>query len=144
MTAGKKALYSKALAGSVAYIALKNMDKVNFFSWSEGIQNKKLNMQAGQSFAQAVQFLEELEQNGETSFTKTIKQCSGLPLGRGISILFSDLLTEDDWKEGISYCSIKSKRSFWFGCWQKKRYLLKSEEPFVWWIKKQNKQETWK
>ncbi len=109
MTAGKKALYSKALAGSVAYIALKNMDKVNFFSWSEGIQNKKLNMQAGQSFAQAVQFLEELEQNGETSFTKTIKQCSGLPLGRGISILFSDLLTEDDWKEGIKLLQHKKQ-----------------------------------
>lgn len=109
MTAGKKTLYSKALAGSVAYIALKNMDKVNFFSWSEGIQNKKLNMQAGQSFAQAVQFLEELEQNGETSFTKTIKQCSGLPLGRGISILFSDLLTEDDWKEGIKLLQHKKQ-----------------------------------
>ena len=85
------------------------MDKVNFFSWSEGIQNKKLNMQAGQSFAQAVQFLEELEQNGETSFTKTIKQCSGLPLGRGISILFSDLLTEDDWKEGIKLLQHKKQ-----------------------------------
>ena len=109
MTAGKKAFYSKALAGSVAYIALKNMDKVNFFSWSEGIQNKKLNMQAGQSFAQAVQFLEELEQNGETSFTKTIKQYNGLPLGRGISILFSDLLTEDDWKEGIKLLQHKKQ-----------------------------------
>ena len=109
MTEGKKALYSKALAGSVAYIALKNMDKVNFFSWSDGIQSKKLNIQTGQPFIEAVRFLEDLKQGGETSFTKAIGQCSALPLGRGVSIVFSDLLTEDHWKEAVKLLQHKTQ-----------------------------------
>lgn len=74
MSEGNKSLYSKGLAASIAYIALKNMDKVNLFGWSDGLQQKKLNTHTSNQFMDVVQFLNELEQKGKTSFTKTIKE----------------------------------------------------------------------
>ena len=101
MSESKKALYSKALMASVAYVALKNMDKVNLYCWGDGLQQKKLNTQSSNRFMEVVQFLNQIEQSGQTSFTKTIRECAGLHLGRGVSVVFSDLLTEDNWKEAI-------------------------------------------
>ncbi|MCI8629082.1 MAG: DUF58 domain-containing protein [Firmicutes bacterium] len=109
MSEGNKSLYSKSLAASIAYIALKNMDKVNLFGWSDGLQQKKLNTHTSNQFMNVVQFLNELEQKGETSFTKTIKECGSLPLGRGISFIFSDFLTEDNWKESMKLLQYKKQ-----------------------------------
>ncbi|MEY8321011.1 DUF58 domain-containing protein [Lachnospiraceae bacterium 46-61] len=109
MFEGNKSLYSKGLAASIAYIALKNMDKVNLFGWSDGLQQKKLNTHTSNQFMDVVQFLNELEQKGKTSFTKTIKECGSLPLGRGISFVFSDFLTEDNWKESMKLLQYKKQ-----------------------------------
>ena len=109
MSESKKALYSKALMASVAYVALKNMDKVNLYCWGDGLQQKKLNTHTSNQFMNVVQFLNELEQKGETSFTKTIKECGSLPLGRGISFIFSDFLKEDNWKESMKLLQYKKQ-----------------------------------
>ncbi len=109
MSDSAKALYGKSLAASIAYVALKNMDKVNLFCWGDGIQQKKLNTQSSSRFAEVVQFLNDIGQSGQTSFTKTIKECGSLHLGRGISLVFSDFLTEDNWKESIKLLQYKKQ-----------------------------------
>lgn len=109
MSESTKALYAKSLAASISYVALKNMDKVNLFCWGDGIQQKKLNTQSGNRFAEVVQFLNDIKQNGQTSFTKTIQECASLHLGRGISFVFSDFFTEDNWKESIKLLQYKKQ-----------------------------------
>ncbi len=109
MSDTQKQLYTKALTASIAYVALKNMDKVNLFCWGDGLQQKKLNTQSSNQFMEVVQFLNQSEQKGFTSFTKAIKECANLPLGRGISFVFSDLLTEDNWKEAIKLLQYKKQ-----------------------------------
>ena len=109
MSENKKQLYAKSLTASIAYVALKNMDKVNLFCWGDGLQQKKLNTQSGNRFMEIVQFLNQLEQKGLTSFTKSIKECASLPLGRGISFVFSDFFTEDNWKEAIKLLQYKKQ-----------------------------------
>ena len=109
MSDTQKQLFAKALTASIAYVSLKNMDKVNLFCWGDGLQQKKLNTQSSNQFMEIVQFLSQSEQKGVTSFTKTIKECANFPFGRGISFVFSDFLTEDNWKEAIKLLQYKKQ-----------------------------------
>ena len=97
----QKATYAKALAASLAYISLKNMDAVNLFAWGDGLYHKKWNIQSKNRFLEVVQFLESLEQTGETNFTKTLQDCQSTPFKQGVSIIFSDFFTETPWQDAI-------------------------------------------
>lgn len=101
MATGDKALYAKGLAASIAYISLKDTDKVNLLAFGDGLHEKKINLQSKNAFIDAVHFLDELAVGGLTKFSRTIRDCNGISLGRGVSIMISDFLTDDNWQEGV-------------------------------------------
>lgn len=97
----EKFVYAKAVAASLAYISLQNMDKVNLMTWSEGILEKKQNIQSKNRFLEMMQFLQGVRGSGKTSFSKTISEFCANTSERGISIIISDFLTEEKWEEAI-------------------------------------------
>ncbi len=101
MEDGEKYSYAKALAASLAYIALKDADKVNLFSWGDGLQEKKLNTRSKNMFVTVVQFLDGLESRGKTRLTKAVSESLGMNAGRGISVIISDFFSEDGWEEAV-------------------------------------------
>jgi len=99
MDFGRKFLFARALAGSLAYLSLKNMDCVSLYSWNTSLQKEKTKLQSPKSFYQAVQFLNTLNCSGESRLLDCIKQNSNR--GQGISILLSDFFLDDDWQQAF-------------------------------------------
>lgn len=87
-----KFLQAKAIAASIAYIALCGGDRVNFFLWNEGISVEKRGIARRDSFLELLLLLERLEPAGKSNPVRAGLLCGRL--GRGISVMISDFFTE--------------------------------------------------
>ena len=101
MAVGGKGLYAKALSASLAYISLKDTDKVNIIAFGDGITEKKMNLQTKKAFLNAVQFLDSIPIKGGTKLSQTVQDIGKLSIGQGASIIISDFLTDDNWQEAV-------------------------------------------
>jgi len=93
MGSGGKFLQAKAMAASLAYVALCDGERVNVFVWNQKIVLQKRNIVQKRALLQILQLLEQAESGDETDPTRAVL-LSG-QLGRGISVIVSDFLTEN-------------------------------------------------
>ena len=89
----EKGYYAKLVCASIAYIALKNNDKVNIYAFGDGLKEQKLNNISHNAFAKVVGFLDMLEFNGESSLKKTV---DGSQITKGKAVIISDMFLQDD------------------------------------------------
>jgi uncharacterized protein (DUF58 family) len=97
----KKMIYAKALAASLSYITLQSMDKLNILSWNQGLNAKKTHVHNKTRFLEIIHFLDGIQAFGETNLSKSIHEFCKQPLVRGVSIVISDFLSEENWEESI-------------------------------------------
>lgn len=105
----EKQWYSKMLAASLAYISLKNMDKVNLFICGKSIKANKLNLQSKNTFLDIIHFLDSVSASGGTNLYESIKESIKVPIGEGISIILSDFFTEGSYKEAVKLLQSKKQ-----------------------------------
>lgn len=96
-----KAYYSKMLAASIAYISLKNLDKVNIFPFGSYIYDKKLNICSKNMFFDVLNYLDNLKIEGESKFESFINKNIIKNIGKGLSIIISDFFCENGFEESI-------------------------------------------
>lgn len=92
MDFGGKAVMAKALAASLAYIAAGGGDRTQIFAFGEKAGAQKLGITKKGQLAETLDFLDGLEPCGGTDYLRAIRERSGL--GRGVSIILSDFLSE--------------------------------------------------
>ena len=92
MDFGGKAVMAKALAASLAYIAAGGGDRTQIFAFGEKAGAQKLGITKKGQLAETLDFLDGLEPGGGTDYLRAIRERSGL--GRGVSIILSDFLSE--------------------------------------------------
>ncbi len=92
MDFGGKAVMAKALAASLAYIAAGGGDRTQIFAFSEKTGAQKQGITKKGQLAETLDFLDGLEPCGGTDYLRAIRERSGL--GRGVSIILSDFLSE--------------------------------------------------
>ena len=92
MDFGGKAVMAKALAASLAYIAAGGGDRTQIFAFSEKTGAQKQGITKKGQLAETLDFLDGLEPGGGTDYLRAIRERSGL--GRGVSIILSDFLSE--------------------------------------------------
>ena len=92
MDFGGKAEMAKALAASLAYIAAGGGDRTQIFAFSEKTGAQKQGITKKGQLAETLDFLDGLEPCGGTDYLRAIRERSGL--GRGVSIILSDFLSE--------------------------------------------------
>lgn len=117
----KKMIYAKALAASLSYVTLQSMDKLNILSWNQGLDAKKINVHNKTRFLEIMHFLDSIQPFGETNLSKSIHEFSKQPLERGISIVISDFLSEENWEESIKLLQYQKQDVMFI-------WLLSSEE----------------
>ena len=112
MKAGEpeKLFYSKQLAASISYIALRNMDVVNLFGFSDTITQEKKNIQTKNLFPDLVEFLDELPVNKESRLVNSIDKMKHTPMAKGISFIISDFFSEDGYEEAIKLLQYKRQQ----------------------------------
>lgn len=92
MDFGEKIVMAKALAASLAYIAAGGGDRTQIFAFGEKAGAQKLGITKKSQLAETLDFLDGLEPGGGTDYLRAIRERSGL--GRGVSIILSDFLSE--------------------------------------------------
>ncbi len=92
MDFGGKIAMAKALAASLAYIAAGGGDRTQIFAFGEKAGAQKLGITKKGQLAETLDFLDGLELGGGTDYLRAIRERSGL--GRGVSIILSDFLSE--------------------------------------------------
>lgn len=92
MDFGGKAVMAKTLAASLAYIAAGGGDRTQIFAFSEKTGAQKQGITKKGQLAETLDFLDGLEPGGGTDYLRAIRERSGL--GRGVSIILSDFLSE--------------------------------------------------
>ncbi len=92
MDFGGKIVMAKALAASLAYIAAGGGDRTQIFAFSEKTGAQKQGITKKGQLAETLDFLDGLEPGGGTDYLRAIRERSGL--GRGVSIILSDFLSE--------------------------------------------------
>jgi uncharacterized protein (DUF58 family) len=105
----EKAFYSKQLAASIAYIALKNMDRVNIYGCNRTITAKKMDLQTKNTFLETVKFLDTLQIEDETKLVQSILQMRHTNMAKGISIIISDFFSMDGYKEVVKMLQYKNQ-----------------------------------
>ncbi len=102
----EKGFYAKMIGASIAYIALKNNDKVNVFSWNNGLKEQKVNSISKNSFPSIVSFIDGLEFEGESGLRKAVEEALKTTR-RGISFIISDMFVQGDLEDALKALTYK-------------------------------------
>jgi hypothetical protein len=98
------------VVAALSYIALNNLDRVNISTMDSGsIENIK-SAAGNKAFRRILRELENLEFNGSTDLTKSIKKRPLTP--RGVSIVVSDFFNNEgmrDLEEALKYLAFKKQ-----------------------------------
>lgn len=106
----EKLFYAKQLAASIAYIALRNMDLVNLFAFSDEITNEKKNIQTKNLFPDLLDFLDNLPVNKESRLVNALNKIKNIPMTKGISFIISDFFSEDGYEEAVKLLQYKKQQ----------------------------------
>lgn len=96
-----KGFYSAVLVCSLAYIALKNTDRINLFAFNDKICYKKIGVSASQRFFEAVSFVEGFSYGGGTDINAAVSESLKDIRGRGISYVVSDFCSNGGARQAI-------------------------------------------
>jgi len=107
MAVGEKLRYATELAGAVAHVALKDMNRVGVFAFAQRIVSG-VPARSGPFHLQKIfSFLEGLEPLAPTSLSTALEELSKLPLRRGLIVLLSDMLDPEGCEPGLLHLLVK-------------------------------------
>lgn len=97
----EKAIYSKQLAASIAYIAMKNSERINLYTFSQDLNDMKKGISGKASFFEVMKFLDNIKYEGKTYINNLFNK--GTTFERGISIIISDVFSLDGYENAIKF-----------------------------------------
>ena len=105
MTTGtpSKLEYARRLAAALCYIGLMRLDAITIQSFSDHLCKPFLCCGGRHRIAQAVDHLASMSSGGRTSYFKMVRQFSAECPQRGLLILLSDFLDEEDCTRPLQY-----------------------------------------
>ncbi len=102
MAIGGKLEYAARLAGALAYLSLKDLNRVGIFPFAgdlvQGVPPRGGHRQIFEIF----RFLRDVEPAGETSINESLARFARARRESGLAILLSDMLSEDGFEEGLA------------------------------------------
>ena len=107
----RKAAYSVAAAATLGFLAVGNMDKVNFYFMKGDHAEDPFGTIVGKNaYFRAVGELENLVFEEETDIGKCITNCSTTGTNNGLTVIISDFFTDSDWKKAVDYLCYKKRQ----------------------------------
>lgn len=96
-----KADIARQLAASVCYLALVRFDRAAINVLDDRLRQRSEVFSGRAAFHRAVMFLDGVEFTGNTGLASPLR--SSPPPAGGISVLISDMLAADDWRQAVSF-----------------------------------------
>lgn len=104
-----KLYYAKMLAASIGYISLKNTDRVNMMLFNSQVTDEKTKLVSKNSFFEIVNFLDNIDSNGQTDINNSIMKNISKLSNRGICFIFSDFFSLNGFIEAIKMLRYKKQ-----------------------------------
>ncbi len=103
MGLGGKWDYARRLAAAIIYVGLVRLDAIQLIPFREGLEE---GLQCGggrHRFSPVSDALAGLEAKGKTDFSRVTREFLGAGRGKGLVIVISDFLGEEDWLKPLQY-----------------------------------------
>ena len=110
-TNAQKGRYAVAAAAALGFLAVQNMDKVNYYFMREGRAEDPFGTIVGKnSFFRAMSGLSNVEYEGDLDMESCVTHCGNVSENNGLSVIISDFCTESDWKKAVDYLCYKKRQ----------------------------------
>lgn len=107
MATGEKLAYAVRLAGALAYIGLKELNRVGVFPFARELAHGIAPRAGSSQLHKIFRLLGTLEATGETALNESLERFAKLPLENGLAIILSDMLDEQGYQLGLSHLLYK-------------------------------------
>lgn len=105
-----KGYYSKLIAASIIYIAVKNADNVNIFVCNDKINFIKKRINNIDLYINIINFLDDIKFEGKTNLSKIISTLPDTKIKQGVNFILSDFFLEDEYKKSIKCLKYKKQQ----------------------------------
>jgi uncharacterized protein (DUF58 family) len=101
MAVGEKLAYAAQIAGAIAYVGLKEMNRVGVFPFVSDVA-RGVPPKAGMAHLHHVfKLLGSLEPAGQTSLNESLERFSTIPLRQGLAVVLSDMFDPQGYEHGL-------------------------------------------
>ena len=100
---GSKFDYARKLAGAMTYVGLVRLETINILPFAQELADGHVCGGGRHRFAPAADYLESLKAQGHTRFLTCAKEFAARFPQRGLLIVISDFLGEEDWEKPLQY-----------------------------------------
>ncbi|MCX8102852.1 MAG: DUF58 domain-containing protein [Candidatus Bipolaricaulota bacterium] len=101
MAVGEKLTYAVQLAGAIAYVGLKEMNRVGVFPFARDVAQGVPPKPGMAHLHHIFDLLGRLEPSGQTALTESLERFSKRPLRQGLAVLLSDMLDPQGYEHGL-------------------------------------------
>ena len=106
-----KSNYAVAIAASLGFLSVHNMDKLSFnLIKGDRAENPFGTIVGKTSFFRAISELENLEFTGDSDLGKAITSYPKTGSNDGLTVIISDFLTDSNWKKAVDYLTYKKRQ----------------------------------
>ncbi|OGF53224.1 MAG: hypothetical protein A2Z21_09640 [Candidatus Fraserbacteria bacterium RBG_16_55_9] len=102
MEMGNKLDYAARLAGALAYLGLKDLNRVGIFPFASDLRSGVPPRGGYRQVFEIFRFLQAVQPSGETSINESLTRFARIRRENGLAILISDMLSEDGYEEGLA------------------------------------------
>ncbi len=103
MGLGSKWDYARKLAAAITYVGLVRLDAMQLVPFRDTLEEGLACGGGRHRFSPVADYLSALEARGKTDFGKIVREFLGNDRQRGLVIVISDFLGEDDWMRPLQY-----------------------------------------
>ncbi len=107
----QKAQYAIAAAAALGFLAVQDMDKLNFYFMKGERADDPFGTIVGKnSFFRAISAFEQIDFDGEADIRACVTSCPNVSVNNGLSVIISDFCTDSDWKKAVDYLCYKKRQ----------------------------------
>ena len=103
MSLGNKWDYARRLAAAITYVGLVRLDAMQLIPFREELEEGISCGGGRHRFSPVADYLVPLEAKGKTDFSRVVREFLGGNRQRGLVIVISDFLGEEDWLKPLQY-----------------------------------------
>jgi uncharacterized protein (DUF58 family) len=103
MNLGNKWDYARRLAAAITYVGLVRLDAMQLIPFRESLEEGLACGGGRHRFSPIADYLAALEPTGKTDFSRVVREFLGGNRQKGLIIVISDFLGEEDWVRPLQY-----------------------------------------
>ncbi|MEW6187894.1 MAG: DUF58 domain-containing protein [Thermodesulfobacteriota bacterium] len=96
-----KIFYSQKMAAALGYIALSNLDNVDFVSFSDSLKESSNRHKGKRAYPALLGFLKQLKPEGETGVSPSLESFAVTCSRPGLAVILSDFLDSNGLEKGL-------------------------------------------